>query len=331
MLAALAARSPLQAPAPADPRRSHTASAPTADHCSARRARPRRCTRRSRWQPAAWSELPGWQGDRTRDAWLALQRSCERLPACAAARRALRGWRAVPGSPAPPAGRRRRRPRLADAALAALPRDSRSTAASAEGLDHRLLRAADRCQPHAARRNARAAVRAASRSGNAQAYWYTRQQIDTLPAAQAALRGREIAYVADPLDALMLQSPGLGPAAPDRCRRSRCRLVRLAFAGHNDQPYLSVGRWLIDQGELRPGEASWPAIRDWARRNPRRVSGCCGANPRVVFFREEAAARRQPRPARRPGRAADARALDRGRPDAACPTARRSGSTPPSR
>jgi len=61
----------------------------------------------------------------------------------------------------------------------------------------------------------------------------------------------------------------------------------LCHAGHNDHPYVSIGRWLIDQGELRAGEASWPAIRDWARRNPQRISQLLAANPRVVFFREE--------------------------------------------
>ena len=50
-------------------------------------------------------------------------------------------------------------------------------------------------------------------------YW-TRQQIDTLPAAQAALRGREIAYVADPLDALVLQIQGSGRL---RCPRPTAR------------------------------------------------------------------------------------------------------------
>jgi membrane-bound lytic murein transglycosylase A len=117
-------------------------------------------------------------------------------------------------------------------------------------------------------------------------YW-TRQQLDTVPAAQAALQGREIAYVADPLDALVLQIQGSG-----RLRLvgndGRSQTVRLAFAGHNDQPYASVGRWLINQGELRADGASWPAIKDWARRNPKRVQEMLWANPRIVFFREEA-------------------------------------------
>ena len=107
-------------------------------------------------------------------------------------------------------------------------------------------------------------------------YW-TRQQLDTLPAAQAALRGREIAYVADPLDALVLQIQGSGRL---RLQGSdgRAQTVRLAYAGHNDQPYASVGRWLIDQGELqaptaptgRPSRTGRGATRSACRR-------CCGA------------------------------------------------------
>ena len=87
--------------------------------------------------------------------------------------------------------------------------------------------------------------------------YYTRQQLDTLPPVQAALRGKPIAYVADPLEALLLQIQGSGRlnlVEPDGTRK----LVRLAFAAHNEQPYKSVGRWLIDQGELTSTQASWP-------------------------------------------------------------------------
>jgi membrane-bound lytic murein transglycosylase A len=117
-------------------------------------------------------------------------------------------------------------------------------------------------------------------------YW-TRQQLDTLPAARASLRGRELAWVADPLDALILQIQGSGRlqlTEPDGTRR----LLRVAYAGHNDLPYRSVGRWLIEQGELKAEQASWPAIKAWARANPRRVNEMLWSNPRVVFFREEA-------------------------------------------
>jgi len=117
-------------------------------------------------------------------------------------------------------------------------------------------------------------------------YW-TRQQLDTLSAAQASLRGRELAFVADPLDALLLQIQGSGRLRLTEADGSR-KLVRLAFAGHNDQPYKSVGRWLIEQGELKADQAPWPAIRAWAQLNPLRVNELLWSNPRVVFFREEA-------------------------------------------
>jgi len=68
----------------------------------------------------------------------------------------------------------------------------------------------------------------------------------------------------------------------------RDHVVRLAFAGNNEQPYKSVGRWLVDLGELKLTEASWPTIKDWARRNPARVQELLWANPRMVWFREEA-------------------------------------------
>jgi len=117
-------------------------------------------------------------------------------------------------------------------------------------------------------------------------YW-TRQQLETLPAAQASLRGKEIAYVADPLDVLLLQIQGSGRLQLTE-PNGQVKLVRLAFAGHNNQPYQSVGRWLLDQGELQANQASWPGIKAWAQRNPQRVNEMLWVNPRVVFFKEEA-------------------------------------------
>ena len=117
-------------------------------------------------------------------------------------------------------------------------------------------------------------------------YW-TRQQLDTSPLAQKSLNGHAIAYVHDPLDALLLQVQGSGRLAFGPAAQATTSVVRIAFAAHNDQPYLSIGRWLIDQGELRPGEASWPAIRAWAKQHPKRVDELLWSNPRVVFFREE--------------------------------------------
>jgi membrane-bound lytic murein transglycosylase A len=231
---------------------------------------------RARWVPTDWADLPGWADDRAREIWPALAAGCAR-PA--------EGWAAlcarVAGAPAP-----------ADDAAARLflqrhlqPYRIESpegvTQGLATGYYEPLLPAAR--QPRGAFQVA--LHRPPADLGQRKPYW-TRQQLDTLPVARASLKGQEIAYVAHPLDALALQIQGSGRlrvAEPD----GRERTVRLAFAGHNDQPYKSVGRWLIEQGQLQPDEASWPAIREWARRNPSRVDELLWSNPRVVFFREE--------------------------------------------
>jgi len=119
--------------------------------------------------------------------------------------------------------------------------------------------------------------------------WFTRQEMDTLPEAQAALRGRVIAYLADPIDALSLQIQGSGRVRITQGDGSQ-RWVRLSYGGTNDQPYRSIGRWLLDQGLIR--DASWPGIKAWLAQNPQRQQELLWSNPRVTFFREEVIAER---------------------------------------
>ncbi|MDO9315216.1 MAG: MltA domain-containing protein [Burkholderiaceae bacterium] len=230
---------------------------------------------RARWVPARWSDLPGWDADRTAELWPALLRGCDKPAA---------GWASV----------------CAEARRAA-PVDDASTRAwlqrhlqpyrveSIEGSDQGLI--TGYFEPLIeARRTPQGRFRVPVHAPPAdlagrKPYW-TRQQLDTLPAAQASVRGRELAYVTDPLDLLILQIQGSGRLSITEADGSR-RQVRVAFAGHNDQPYKSVGRWLIDQGELRVDQASWPGIKAWAQLNPQRISELLWSNPRVVFFREE--------------------------------------------
>lgn len=121
-------------------------------------------------------------------------------------------------------------------------------------------------------------------SNNGKTPWYTRQEMDTLPQVKAQLRGLEIAYVADPIDALILHIQGSGRVNMLEADGST-RTVRLAYASTNEQPYKSVGRWLLDQGATR--DVSWPGIKSWLARNPHRLNELLWSNPRVVFFREE--------------------------------------------
>ncbi len=235
---------------------------------------------RGRWVAASWSDLPDWAGDRLPEFWPAFLRSCERpapawLDACAKAR--LSGLGPIADDAAVRAWLQRQlRPYRVESS-------ERDPAGLATGYFEPLVDAS-----RVTRTGFRIPLYAPPPDLLSRKPYWTRHQIETLPAAQRSLRGHEIAWLGDPLDALMLQIQGSGRLAFAGERGGATRTVRVAYAGHNDQPYLSIGRWLIDQGELRAGEASWPAIRAWARAHPARVDEMVRANPRVVFFREEA-------------------------------------------
>ena len=226
----------------------------------------------SRWVPVRWSALPGFGQDALHEAWPAWLRSCER-PAPA--------WRTLCPQ----------LQQLNDAPLATRqswlrerlqPYRVESHQAQTEGLltayYEPLFEASRRPQgPFTVPLYAPPAL--------LRKPWYTRQEIDTQAPARAALRGKELLYLNDPVDAMVLHIQGSGllrVTEPD----GRVRTVRLAFAGTNEQPYKSIGRWLLDQGLSR--DASWPGIKAWIARNPARTQELLWQNPRYVFFREEA-------------------------------------------
>jgi len=115
--------------------------------------------------------------------------------------------------------------------------------------------------------------------------WYSREEIAKLPAAQAALKGKEIAFIASPVDAMVLHIQGSGRLWLTQKDGSRIQ-IRLAYAGTNEQPYQSIGRWLLEQNLTK--DATWPGIKAWLAQNPRRTNELMWRNPRFVFFKEEA-------------------------------------------
>ena len=229
---------------------------------------------RSRWTAVPWSELPGWGDDTLHEAWNAWLKNCERpgtvfAPLCGEVRRLSLGsaqeqlaWLQTRLQPYRVEALQGGAEGLLTAYYEPLLEGSRKQSA---GFNVPLYRP----PPGLAQRKP----------------WYTRQEINTLASAQAALKGREIVYLADSIDALILQIQGSGRiriSEPDGTQR----LVRLSYAGSNEQPYKSVGRWLLDQGAVR--DASWPAIKAWVAQNPLRVNELLWSNPRTVFFKEEA-------------------------------------------
>ena len=229
---------------------------------------------KSRWVAVRWVELPGFEDDKLFEAWNAWLKSCEKpgptfAALCADARRL---------SIAPAEQQR------AWMTARLQPYRVESTQGNADG----LLTSYFEPLLKAARLNGNGygvPLYAAPANLGSKKPWYSRQEIDTLPEAAAALKGREIAYLADPIDVLLLHIQGSGRLSITEPNGSQ-RTVRVAFAGTNDQPYRSVNQWLTAQGVTKINP--WPeATKAWAAQNPQRVQQLLWSNPRYVFFKEE--------------------------------------------
>ena len=229
----------------------------------------------SLWEAVDWSTLPGFESDTLAEAWNAWLKSCERPPAALAA--VCPQVRQL--SLADDAGKR--------AWLQSNFQPYKVLAPDTDA-DRGLLTSyfePELQASHLPQGAFTVPLYAAPPQLRARQPWFSRQEIATLPQAQAALQGRVIAYLDSAVDAMSLQIQGSGRVRitePD----GQIRLVRLAFAGHNGHTYASIGRYLIDQHGLR--DASWPGIKDWLARHPQWLQTVLWQNPRVVFFKEEA-------------------------------------------
>lgn len=229
-----------------------------------------------RWSKALWSDLPGFEDDALHEAWNAWVKSCERptlefarlcrdvRPLSLASGEEQRAWmrqhlqpyRVEPAATGPGLLTGYHEPVLQGARQAG------------DGYEFAVYGLP----------SGYATVQKAGKP------WFSRRDMDTLPEAQAALRGRELLWLKSPLEVLALQVQGSGRVQvrePDGTQR----WVRLSYAGHNFHPYQSPGRWLQEQRAVQ--DASWSGIQAWVAQNPQRRSELLWANPRVVFFRED--------------------------------------------
>jgi membrane-bound lytic murein transglycosylase A len=114
--------------------------------------------------------------------------------------------------------------------------------------------------------------------GNRVVPYLARGDIDRDP---APLKGSELVWVDDAVDAFFLHIQGSGQVELENGER-----LRLGYADQNGHPFRSMGALLIRRGEIPPERASMQGIKDWARRHPKRVQEFMNANPSYVFFRE---------------------------------------------
>ncbi|MBL8385183.1 MAG: murein transglycosylase A [Burkholderiales bacterium] len=245
---------------------------------------------RPQWQRGDWSALPGWGADEHGAAWGAFVASCALLRrqaewrgVCEAAERSgaagarafvetrLQPWRRVDADGSPPAG-------LITGYYEPLLTGSRTRRAPfvhpVYGVpDDLLVIDLGDLRPELKGQRLRGRL-----DGRRVVPYFTRAELE---AGRGALPGRELLYVDDPIDLFFLMIQGSG-----RVRLDTGQTVRLNYADQNGHPYRSIGRLLIDQGELRAEAASMQGIKAWARANPARLAALLNANPSFVFFRE---------------------------------------------
>jgi membrane-bound lytic murein transglycosylase A len=112
--------------------------------------------------------------------------------------------------------------------------------------------------------------------------YYSRAEID---ARRTALPAPVIAWTADPVELFFLQVQGSGQIQLDSGER-----IRAGFADQNGHPYRSLGRYLVERGEMPLEQASMQGIKAWAAANPGKLQDALNYNASYVFFRELPAA-----------------------------------------
>ncbi len=108
--------------------------------------------------------------------------------------------------------------------------------------------------------------------------YFSRAEIDS---QGKSFEAPVIAWVSDPVALYFLQIQGSGQIELDTGER-----LRVGYADQNGYPYSSLGRHLVDAGELPLDQASMQGIRAWAAKHPDKLQDALNRNASYVFFRE---------------------------------------------
>jgi len=121
-------------------------------------------------------------------------------------------------------------------------------------------------------------------AGNKLVPYSTRKEIEDAAKGNGngnGFKGKPIAWSEDPVDLFFLQIQGSGRIElPDGSH------MRVGYADQNGHPYQSIGKLLVERGELKLEQASMQGIKEWGARNPGKLPELLAANPSYVFFRE---------------------------------------------
>lgn len=247
------------------------------------------------FQVASWSDLPGWTTDDAKAAWPAFLLSCRGMasrPHGGAWRRVCDLARGVDGHSAQDVRRffeQHLKPHavtngdggangMITGYYEPLLRGSRQKARGFEqpvrGVPDDLL-TIDLSAVFPELKDKR--VRGRLEGNKVVPYW-SRAEIE---ARGERVPGKTLLYVDDAVELFFLQVQGSG-----RVQLTDGSMARLNYADQNGHPYQSIGRLLVERGELKLEEASMQGIQAWGRANPSRLPELLNANPSYVFFRE---------------------------------------------
>jgi membrane-bound lytic murein transglycosylase A len=108
--------------------------------------------------------------------------------------------------------------------------------------------------------------------------YFNRAEIET---QNSPIKNNAFIYIDDIIDVFFLHIQGSGLVQLENGTS-----VHVGYADQNGHPYNSIGRLLIERGELTPATASMQGIKNWARQNPSKLNELLNSNPSYVFFRE---------------------------------------------
>jgi len=89
-----------------------------------------------------------------------------------------------------------------------------------------------------------------------------------------------IAYTNSKIDLFFLEVQGSG-----RIKLENGETLFVGYANQNGQAYKSIGKYLVNLGEISQEDISLQSIRRWFKEHPSRVDAILEHNPSVVFFR----------------------------------------------
>lgn len=117
--------------------------------------------------------------------------------------------------------------------------------------------------------------------GNKIVPYASRREIESSAIRNNGFKGRVLAWAEDAVALFFMQIQGSG-----RVELPDGTFLRLGYADQNGHPYKSIGKLLVDRGELTLDQASMQSIKQWGLRNPDKLPDLLAANPSFVFFRE---------------------------------------------